>query len=123
VGAPRVDDFVLAMNELVGNSLRHGGGAGEVRLWVEADTVLGEVRDHGSLADPLAGRRRPRPEQTGGRGLWIVNQVSDLVQIRSRPGSTVVRVHMAREPRRFGRGLRAGTRDGTGEVTDAQGQP
>jgi anti-sigma regulatory factor (Ser/Thr protein kinase) len=92
----RVEDFVLAMNELVGNSLRHGGGTGEVRLWVEADTVLGEVRDRGSIVDPLAGRRRPSPEQSGGRGLWIVNHVSDLVQIRSRPGSTVVRVHVAR---------------------------
>ena len=96
IRARRVDDFVLAMNELVGNSLRHGGGAGEVRLWVEAETVLGEVRDQGSLVDPLVGRRRPHPEQSGGRGLWIVNQVSDLVQIRSRPGTTVVRVHMAR---------------------------
>ncbi len=96
VAPTRVDDFVLAMNELVGNSLRHGGGSGEVRLWVEADTVFGEVRDRGSIADPLVGRRRPNPEQSGGRGLWIVNHVSDLVQLRSRPGSTVVRVHMAR---------------------------
>jgi prepilin-type processing-associated H-X9-DG protein len=96
VASTRVDDFVLAMNELVGNSVRHGGGAGEVRLWVDADTVLGEVRDRGSIADPLAGRRRPTPEQSGGRGLWIVNHLSDLVQIRSRAGSTVVRVHMAR---------------------------
>ena len=96
LAATRVDDFVLAINELAGNSLRHGGGEGEVELWVEGDTVVGEVRDRGSITDPLVGRRRPRPDQSGGRGLWIVNRVSDLVQIRSRPGSTVVRVHMAR---------------------------
>ena len=80
----RVADFVLAMNELVGNSVRHGGGAGELRLWVEPDILLGEVRDRGSITDPLAGRRRPSAEQAGGRGLWIANHVSDLVQIRSR---------------------------------------
>ena len=92
----RVADFVLAINELVGNSLCHGGGAGVLRLWVEPDTLLGEVGDRGTITDPLAGRRRPGPDQSGGRGLWITNHVCDLVQIRSGPGSTVVRVHMAR---------------------------
>ena len=92
----RVADFVLAMNELAGNSVRHGGGAGELRLWVERDMLVGEVRDRGSITDPLVGRRRPSADQAGGRGLWIANHVTDLVQIRSRPGSTVVRVHMAR---------------------------
>jgi anti-sigma regulatory factor (Ser/Thr protein kinase) len=92
----RIVDFVLAVNELVGNSVRHGGGAGELRLWSDGDTVLGEVSDTGSISDPLAGRRRPTPEQAGGRGLWIANQICDLVQIRSGSGATVVRVHMAR---------------------------
>jgi anti-sigma regulatory factor (Ser/Thr protein kinase) len=92
----RVADFVLAVNELVGNSVRHGGGEGELRLWTDEVTLLGEVSDTGSITDPLAGRRRPAPEQAGGRGLWIVNQVCDLVQIRSGPGATVVRVHMVR---------------------------
>jgi anti-sigma regulatory factor (Ser/Thr protein kinase) len=91
----RVDDFVLATNELVGNSVRHGGGAGELRLWVEPRRLLAEVRDRGSITDPLVGRRRPTPQQAGGRGLWIANQVCDLVQIRSSPGSSVVRLHMA----------------------------
>jgi anti-sigma regulatory factor (Ser/Thr protein kinase) len=92
----RITDFVLAVNELVGNSVRHGGGGGELRLWIDDETLLGEVSDTGSITDPLAGRRRPDPEQAGGRGLWITNQVCDLVQIRSAPGSTVVRLHMTR---------------------------
>jgi anti-sigma regulatory factor (Ser/Thr protein kinase) len=92
----RIADFVLAVNELVGNSVRHAGGEGELLLWTEGDIVLGQVSDTGSITDPLAGRRRPAPEQAGGRGLWIANQVCDLVQIRSEPGATVVRVHMAR---------------------------
>ena len=41
----------------------------------------------------------PPIEQYGGRGLWIVNQLCDLVQIRSAPSGTVVRVHVhARRP-------------------------
>ena len=45
---------------------------------------------------PLAGRLRPPPTQEGGRGLWLANQLCDLVQIRSRPGRTTVRLRAAR---------------------------
>jgi hypothetical protein len=31
----------------------------------------------------------------GGRGLWIVNHLCDLVQLRSSPAGNVVRLHMA----------------------------
>ena len=96
LSAARTADFVLAMNELVGNSVRHGGGGGELRLWREGDSVVGEVSDQGTITDPLAGRRRPTPEQDGGRGLWIANQVCDLLEIRSEPGATVVRAHVGR---------------------------
>jgi hypothetical protein len=34
------------------------------------------------------------PEQLHGRGLWVVNQVCDLVQIRSSNAGNVVRLHM-----------------------------
>jgi anti-sigma regulatory factor (Ser/Thr protein kinase) len=95
LSASRTADFVLAMNELVGNSVRHGGGGGVLHLWREGDSVVGEVSDRGTLTDPLAGRRRPSPDQEGGRGLWIANQVCDLLEIRSEPGATVVRAHVA----------------------------
>ncbi len=54
------------------------------------------MRDHGHISDPLAGRLAPPLEQHGGRGLWLVNHLGDLVQIRSSPEGTVVRVHMRR---------------------------
>jgi anti-sigma regulatory factor (Ser/Thr protein kinase) len=88
------EDLVLAVNELVSNSVQYGGGVGELRIWQERDALLCEVRDRGRICDPLAGRVRPRRDQFGGRGLWLVNQLCDLVQIRVTPAGTVVRVHM-----------------------------
>jgi anti-sigma regulatory factor (Ser/Thr protein kinase) len=90
----RTEDLVLAVNELATNSLCHGGGAGTLRMWTEADTLLCEVHDHGHITEPLVGRTPPTPKQPTGRGLWLVNHLCDLVQIRSTPTGSVVRVHM-----------------------------
>jgi anti-sigma regulatory factor (Ser/Thr protein kinase) len=87
------DDLVLAINELATNSIRYGGGGGTLRMWREADELLCEVHDGGRIVDPLAGRVRPAFDRHSGRGLWIVNQVCDLVQLRSSSGGTSVRVH------------------------------
>jgi anti-sigma regulatory factor (Ser/Thr protein kinase) len=90
----RSSDLVIAVNELVGNTIRHGGGRGVLRMWRDEGTAFCEVADHGSITDPLVGRRRPTTEQVGGRGLWITNHLCDLVQVRSSSGQTAVRLHM-----------------------------
>jgi anti-sigma regulatory factor (Ser/Thr protein kinase) len=93
--ASRTRDLALATSELATNSIRHGGGAGTVHLWRENDALACEFRDHGVITDPLAGRRRPQASQLGGRGLWFVNQLCDLVQLRSEPGhGTRIRLWM-----------------------------
>jgi anti-sigma regulatory factor (Ser/Thr protein kinase) len=95
LGGARGEDLVVAVNELASNTIAHGGGRGSLLVWMEGDTLLCEVRDGGCIADPLAGRTRPTPEQLAGRGLWLVNNLCDLVQIRSSPDAgTAVRVHM-----------------------------
>ncbi len=91
--AARVDDLVLAVNELAANSLDHGGGAGVLRIWTHGPTLLAEVEDSGVIDDVLVGRTCPTLEQPRGRGVWMVNQLCDLVQIRSSAAGTVVRVH------------------------------
>jgi anti-sigma regulatory factor (Ser/Thr protein kinase) len=93
LGEEQVDDLVLAVDELAANSIRHGGGAGTLRRWREHESLMCEVRDSGTIASPLIGRMRPAADQTSGRGVWLVNQLCDLVQIRSGTGQTVVRVH------------------------------
>lgn len=90
----RIDDFVLAANELATNSLQHGRGKATMRIWREGDAIACEVDDDGRIDRPLAGRQRPRPDQARGRGLWLVNQLCDLVQIRSGDDGSMVRLQM-----------------------------
>jgi anti-sigma regulatory factor (Ser/Thr protein kinase) len=94
----RVQDLALAVHELATNSLRHGGGSGVLRVWLHGGVLLCEVRDRGHITDPLAGRREAAELALGGRGLWLVNRLCDLVQIRSTADGTTVRVHMACPP-------------------------
>ena len=89
----RADELVLALHELAMNSVIHGGGAGTLRIWDEPDALVFEVTDAGHLDDPLAGRVQPRLDRDGGRGLWLANQMCDLVQVRtSADGGTAARV-------------------------------
>jgi anti-sigma regulatory factor (Ser/Thr protein kinase) len=90
----RSADLVLAVDEVASNSLRHGGGRGTLRIWREEGALVCEVRDAGRIVDPLAGRERPPPDRDGGRGLWMVNQLCDLVQLRTFPSGAVVRLHV-----------------------------
>jgi anti-sigma regulatory factor (Ser/Thr protein kinase) len=89
-----VADLVTAASELAANSVVHGGGHGTLRLWREDDDLLVEVEDGGVIEEPLVGRLRPMLSQEGGRGLWLANQLCDLVQIRSGVGGTKVRLHV-----------------------------
>lgn len=106
-----VADLVTATSELAANSVMHGGGTGTLRLWRENDTLLAEVEDRGTIDEPLVGRLRPGVTQEGGRGLWLANQLCDLVQIRSADGRTVVRLHVP-----------AGQGSGVSAVTDPRGE-
>ena len=50
------------------------------------------MQDDGHVEDPLVGRRMPPLEATGGRGVWLANQLVDLVQLRSTQAGTTVRL-------------------------------
>jgi anti-sigma regulatory factor (Ser/Thr protein kinase) len=88
----RVDDLALAATELASNSIRHGGGGGTVALWTEPGAAVLQFADAGRLTDPLIGRHRPALDEIGGRGLYLVHQLCDLVQVRSGPDGTTVRL-------------------------------
>jgi anti-sigma regulatory factor (Ser/Thr protein kinase) len=90
----RAANFVLAANEVATNSIVHGGGRGSFRIWRDAGALSCEVRDSGHFDSPLVDRELPGAEVAGARGLWLANQLCDLVQIRTVPGGTAVRLHM-----------------------------
>ena len=92
--AGSADDFVLAVDEVATNSVLYGGGKGVLRCWESDGVLMCEVRDRGRIKDPLVGRIRPAVDDVNGRGLWIANQVCDLVQVRSDTSGSVVRLHM-----------------------------
>jgi anti-sigma regulatory factor (Ser/Thr protein kinase) len=91
-GQERVTGIVLAVSEVASNSLRHGGGHGELHVWTDGRSLVCEVSDRGHLTAPLAGRVRPAPDAGQGAGLWVANQLCDLVQIYSSARGTTVRV-------------------------------
>lgn len=88
-----VDDLVLAAHELASNSVVHGGGGGVLRGWRDDRALVLEVSDRGVITDPLVGREQALSMSEGGRGVWIANQLCDLVQVRSSADGTSVRLH------------------------------
>jgi anti-sigma regulatory factor (Ser/Thr protein kinase) len=89
----RTDRLGLAAHELATNSVRHGGGRGTLRVWRNPDALVLEISDRGRIRQPLVGRRTPDLLAEGGRGVWLVNQLCDLVQLRSSDAGTRVRIH------------------------------
>lgn len=81
----RIDELTVAVNELAANSVDHGGGRGTLRGWLEADALVVEVSDAGSLAESAAGQEmgmaRPHADSERGRGLWIARQLADDLEV------------------------------------------
>jgi anti-sigma regulatory factor (Ser/Thr protein kinase) len=96
----RANDLVIAVAELAANTVVHTSGPGTLTIWVTDDAIICQVQDQGQITDPQAGMVRPAPDaRGGGRGLWVVYQVCDQVEITTGQAGTTVRVHMLRSPR------------------------
>jgi serine/threonine-protein kinase RsbW len=90
----RLDDFVVAANELLTNAVRHGGGLGRVAIWRADGAVVCEVSDSGP---GLSGERpahpvRPAADQPGGWGLWLAEELTDSFDLTTGNGGTRVRI-------------------------------
>jgi anti-sigma regulatory factor (Ser/Thr protein kinase) len=93
LSGPRLEDLELALHEICTNSVRFGGGGGTLSLWSADGNLVLDVTDRGRIDDLLVGRVLPPVDGRGGRGVWLANQLCDLVQIRSGDGFTQVRLH------------------------------
>jgi anti-sigma regulatory factor (Ser/Thr protein kinase) len=99
LGRERVNDLLLAVTEIAANSLAHGGGRRELRVWAPPWGVLCEVTDEGPRPpDPLIGYLPPVRGAAGGRGLWLARQLCDALAIDHRDGVTRVRLAVRPAP-------------------------
>jgi anti-sigma regulatory factor (Ser/Thr protein kinase) len=104
----RAADVVLAVHELAANAIRHGAGAGRLRVWNLVRELCCQVDDGdpprsedparqsagsaSGAADALSRTLARSMSSTPGHGLWLVRQVADRMSMVSGPGGTCVRV-------------------------------
>jgi anti-sigma regulatory factor (Ser/Thr protein kinase) len=95
----RVRDLVSAVGELAANTLAHTDGPGTLLVWATEDEIVCQVHDNGHLTDASASQFRPEPDQLGGgRGLWVVRQICDRMEISPTGDGATIRVYMQRRP-------------------------
>jgi DcmR-like sensory protein/histidine kinase-like protein len=87
-------ELKLIVGELVARSLVHGAGTGALRIWAQRGYLVCEVRHSGHINDPLADRPLADPRRPDGRGLLLVNHLSDLVEQHACPQGTTTRVYL-----------------------------
>jgi anti-sigma regulatory factor (Ser/Thr protein kinase) len=88
-------DLVFAVNEAATNAIRHGDGECVTRIWREGDEVVTEVSSRTGIGDLMAGCRKPPTDAPAGRGLWLINQLCDLVELRTDGAETMLRMHFS----------------------------
>lgn len=88
----QLDDLVLA---IIAVSNGFGDSRSRLRVWSVDGSLVCEIRSSKRIYDPLAGREWPPSDRDSHRGIWMANQLCNLVQLRRIDSGTVVRLHMA----------------------------
>ncbi|SNY64231.1 ATP-binding protein [Paractinoplanes atraurantiacus] len=84
--------FVVAVNEITTNAVRHGGGQGLLELWRTATRLHCRVTDHGPGLTSRPPIGRPAARTLDGRGLWLAQQGCDEMVIESGARGTTVKI-------------------------------
>jgi anti-sigma regulatory factor (Ser/Thr protein kinase) len=97
VDAPRnlIEDFLLAVDEMTSNAMRHGAPPVSLRLWISGDRIVCAIRDRGpGFDDPFAGYGPAHGSDLsrGGMGLWLARQLCDHVDISADDDGVQVRL-------------------------------
>jgi anti-sigma regulatory factor (Ser/Thr protein kinase) len=88
----RVYDVVSAAHELAANAVRHGAGHGRLRLWADDQSLYLEVSDDGPATRDDARPEAAEWKREHAHGLWIIDQLADLVGLDRDPAGTTVTV-------------------------------
>ena len=88
----RLEDYVLAVNEIVTNAVRHAGGHGRLRMWLHGGALRCEIIDEGTGIphDRLNGHELPPSFAVSGRGLWLARHLCDLLTVQTGPDGTKI---------------------------------
>jgi anti-sigma regulatory factor (Ser/Thr protein kinase) len=79
-----IEDYLLAVDEMTSNAVRHGKPPVSLRLWVGEDRIVCSIDDQGPGSDdPFAGYGPAHGNDLsrGGMGLWLARQLCDHVDI------------------------------------------
>jgi anti-sigma regulatory factor (Ser/Thr protein kinase) len=82
--------FVVAVNEITTNAVRHGGGRGRLALWCVDDQIYCRVSDGGGGMPDRLRTEPPSPRTPHGRGLWLARAGCDRLTVRREGGGTAV---------------------------------
>jgi anti-sigma regulatory factor (Ser/Thr protein kinase) len=88
----RVYDVVSAAHELAANAVRHGAGHGRLRVWADGQSPYLEVSDDGPAKRDGARPAAAEWKREHAHGLWIIDQLADLVGLDRDPAGTTVTV-------------------------------
>jgi anti-sigma regulatory factor (Ser/Thr protein kinase) len=89
----RARDMLIAASEVFSNADRHGCGLREARAGLVEDRFVCEISDHGAgIDDPLTGYLPPRPDDTGGFGMWVARQTTERMDLEMTPEGMTVRL-------------------------------
>ncbi|WP_236242684.1 ATP-binding protein [Streptomyces sp. CC228A] len=87
---PRRGDFVVAVDAVAGNAVRHGGGRGVLVLSRTAAELECRVTDRGPGFTEDAIPQAPGAGPGGGCGLWVARTVSDRLTVVCGPSGAAV---------------------------------
>ena len=101
--AERSGDVAIALTELIANAQQHGDPPFPVESWWDGRLII-EVSNHGTGLDGADIWREgpPASDEVRGRGLWLVRNLVDVVDVRIGQERTVVRVELAPESQQEG---------------------
>jgi anti-sigma regulatory factor (Ser/Thr protein kinase) len=102
---PLLNRVILGLSEAFTNALVHGNRFDEnklieIHLVVNNACIVADIIDEGEAGvDILRSRRRPEPDEEGGRGLDLIETLADRVLVRQNEGNPgmMVRLYFDRE--------------------------
>ncbi|TKK86146.1 ATP-binding protein [Herbidospora galbida] len=91
----RVNDFLVALNEVTTNAVTHGATKARLRVSFEPGFLIADVHDEGRhwhlSSESPPGFTPPRENATSGMGLWVARRLSSEMRVvTGETGSTVV---------------------------------